>query len=220
MTPASQPPFQFTGRQRTVYQSIALKNPMMAELYECALRVLQDNGNSGRIFLAAHSIREMTNGLPKVLDLPIVAEQGRLGDQMNGLEPVWNGALASGCHSNGQWSGAIDAPLERLLRALHGFFLWWRESRPKRKEVAIQLFRSMDLVGIPLPEPLEKQRAKRWLELHDYFVGVAHRSSTTDVDFQSNLQDLEQILMDSLYRQPSEDLAAIDQILLEGDANA
>jgi hypothetical protein len=74
-------------------------------------------------------------------------------------------------------------------------------------------------VGIPLPEPIEKQRAKRWLELHDYFVGVTHRSSTTEADFQSNLQDLEQILMDNLYRQPSEDLAAIDQILAEENAN-
>ena len=218
MTPASQPPFQFTGRQRIVYESIASKSATMAELYECALRVLEDNTNTGRIFLAAHSIREMTNGLPKVLDLPIV-EQGRLGDQMNALEPVWNGALTSGCHNNGEWAGAIDAPLERLLRALHRFFQWWRDSRPKRREVAIQLFRTMDPVGIPLPEPIEKQRAKRWLELHDYFVGVAHRSSTTEGDFQSNLQDLEQILMDNLYRQPSEDLAAIDQILAEENAN-
>ena len=208
-------PFQLTGRQQTVRTSLAAKSAVMAQLYECALRTLQDAGNSGRLFLAAHSIREMTNGLPKVLDLPILAGQGRLGDQVSALEPAWNRAVNGVCHRDGRWSGNIDASLERLLRSLHEFFQWWRDSRPKRRDVAVNFFRRLDPAGLPLPKALEEERADRWLELQNYFVRTAHRSDTTDVDFQTNLEALEQVLMDSLYRQPSEDLSIIDAILKE-----
>jgi hypothetical protein len=81
--------FQLAGRQQLVYQSLAAKSREMAELYESALRILRDDANRGRIFLAAHSIREMTGELPKVLDLPILAEEARLGDKVNSLEPIW-----------------------------------------------------------------------------------------------------------------------------------
>jgi hypothetical protein len=81
--------------------------------------------------------------------------------------------------------------------------------------VAVTFFRQLDPAGLPLPEPLEKQRADRWLELHNYFVRTAHRTPTTLEDFEARLQGLEQLLLDSLLRQPSEDLSAIDAILKE-----
>jgi hypothetical protein len=208
-------PFQLSGRQQIVRTSLAGKSDGMAELYECALRTLQAAGNPGRLFLAAHCIREMTNSLPKVLDLPILADQGRMGDQVSALEPAWNRAVEGDCYKDGRWSGTIDRPLERLLRSLHEFFRWWRESRPKRRDVAVNFFRHLDPAGLPLPATLEKQRVDRWLELQDYFVHTAHRSETTEADFHAHLEALEDLLMDSLYRQPSEDLSAIDAILKE-----
>jgi hypothetical protein len=72
-------PFHLTGRQQTVHAALAAKSVAIAALYEIALRVLHDGSNSRRIFLAAHAIREMTNELPSVIDLPIFADQGRLG---------------------------------------------------------------------------------------------------------------------------------------------
>jgi hypothetical protein len=207
--------FRLTGRQQSVHASLAAKSRSMAALYENALRVLHDGSNSGRFFLAAHAIREITNDLPSVMDLPIFAEQGKLGDQVNALEGAWNGALNSGCHQDGQWSGTIDKRLEQWLARVHKFFQWWRDSRPKRRDVAVKLFRHLDPAGLPLPEPLEKQRADRWLDLHNYFVRAAHRAPTTAEDFETRLQALEQLLLDSLFRQPSEDLSVIDAILKE-----
>jgi hypothetical protein len=208
-------PFRLVGRRQTLHASLAAKSPAMADLYESALQVLQDVSNSGRLLLAAHAIREMTDELPSVMDLPIFADQGRLGDQVSALETAWDRALESGCHTDGQWSGTIDARLERWLGRVQQFFQWWRESRPKRRHVAVTLFRHLDPAGIPLPETLEKQRADRWLELHNYFVRTAHRAPTTAEDFEKRLQVLEQLLLDSLFRQPSEDLSAIDAILKE-----
>ncbi len=208
-------PFHLVGRRQTLHSSLTAKSPALADLYESALRTLHDGSNPGRLFLAAHAIREMTNDLPSVMDLPIFADQGRLSDQVNALEAAWHRALQSGCQAGGRWSGTIDAPLERWLGRVQQFFHWLRESRPRRRDVAVTLFRHLDPAGLPLPQTLEKQHADRWLELHKYFVRTAHRAPTTAEEFEKGLQALEQLLLDSLFRQPSEDLSVIDAILKE-----
>jgi len=163
------PSFQMTGRQQLVHRSLIDKSEPVALLYECSLRVLADSSNPGRVLLAAHSIREMMGGLPKVLELPVLADQGRLADQINALEPIWNGAKKSKCHQEGEWAGEIDGPLQNLLKGLQKLFQWWRESRPRRRDVAAQLFLRTDPAEMPLPETLEKRRVNRWLALLDFF---------------------------------------------------
>jgi len=209
-----------TGRQQLVYRSLSESSDSVGVLYECALRVLGDEANPGRFFLSAHSVREMMGELPKVLALPVFADQGRLGDQVNALEPIWNGTFKSRCHNDGDWTGEIDRPLQKLMKSLNKFFKWWKESRPKRRDVAAGLFRQADPSGLSLPEALERMRVDRWLALHGYFVEVAHRSPTLSDEFQGRLDELEQILLDTLYRQPSADLSAIDDILGEETQDA
>src|SRR5579872_4684921 len=105
MAPIDDGPVAFclTGRQQSVHASLAAKSLDMAALYESGLRALHDGANTGRFFLAAHAIREMTNELPNVMDLPIFADVGKLGDQVNALQDAWNGsAVKSGCHNDGQ----------------------------------------------------------------------------------------------------------------------
>ncbi|MGC8761737.1 MAG: hypothetical protein ACP5VC_17405 [Bryobacteraceae bacterium] len=213
-------PFQMTGRQLRVRRALSEKSAAAAELYECALRVLSDGSNPGRLVLAAHAIREMTGGLPKSLDLPILADQGRLRDQVSALGAAWAKATRRKCHSDGNWAKKIDGPLRQFLKACDEFFQWYKQSLPKRRDVAAKLFKSADPSGMPLPETLEKSRADRWLELHDYFVRVAHQSSTTEAEFQSALDNLEQVLLDLLYPRPSEDFSAIDALLAEENPNA
>jgi hypothetical protein len=167
-------PFQFTGRQQLIHGSLVQKSQEMADLYESALRVCWDEGNPGRFVLAAHSIREMTGNLPKVLDLPVLGETGRLGDQVDTLERAWDGASKSGCHQEGKWTGDIDEPLRNLLQGISRLFEWRKDNRPRRSLVAAKMFRGTDPSGLPLPETLEQKRAKSWLNLHDYFVRVAH----------------------------------------------
>lgn len=213
-------PLELSGRQRLLYRALNEKSPEIAELYESALRVLADCSNPGRLFLAAHAIREMADGLPKFLDLPTLAEQGRLGDRVSALEKTWVNATKSQCRKDGQWAGEIDDPLRTLLEVLEEFLQWWKDNRPRRRDVAARLFRSTDPSGMPLPETLEQKRVGRWMELRDYFVRVAHQSSTTEEEFRSALSELEQILLDSLYRRPSEDFSAIDSILAEEASGA
>ncbi len=220
MTPSFFPPFQTTGRQLSLIQSLTQRNADMGELYQCALQVLQDNTNPGRIYLAAHSIRELTKHLPKVLDVPVLTGNGRMRDRLDSLEKSWTAALSSACNHSGTWTGVIDDPLRRLLSKLLEFFKWRIETEPKMRDSAKAFFRRLDPAGRPLPEPLEKPRTDRWIKLHTYFNAAAHRSPTTEAEFSSMLDDLEQILMDSLSPTPSRDFSVIDAIFLEESSDA
>lgn len=212
--------FQFTSRQQLIHGSLSKKSQELADLYEAALRVYSDAGNPCRLILAAHSLRELADGLPKTFDLPIPVDPGKITNQINILEPVWNNALTSGCHQNGGWIGNIDEPLRKLMQKLHALFAWLKENRPKRRDVAKQMFRGADPSGQPLPETLEDQRATKWLQLRRYFSNGAHGESTTEAEFLANVETLETILLDSIYRQPSVDLSVIDSILEEGASDA
>jgi hypothetical protein len=220
MTPNPSPLFQPSGRQLFLSQSLAQRNATMSELYECALRVFQDDSNPGRIFLAAHSIRELTKDLPKVLDVPVLTDHGRMRDKLDALERTWAATLGSNCNRSGAWTGDIDDLLRKLLAQVAEFFNWRRESEPKMRESAAALFRRIDPAGRVLPQALEKRRADRWIALHTYFNAAAHRSPTTEAEFADRLDELEQILIDCLVPTPSEDFSAIDAILLEESPDA
>jgi hypothetical protein len=211
--------FEMTERQQLVYRSIADRDSNLADLYLCAIRLLSEQDNPDRFFLAAHAIREMTDALPKIVDLPILSKQARLGDKIRELEPIWNTALKSPCHEGGNWNGEIDGRLKQLLVRLNEFCIWWRDNFRKRREVVSNFFNKLDPSGKSLPETLERTRVKRWLELHDYFVKSAHRGNTTDDEFELRVNQLETTILDALFKKPSEDFSVIDSILAEEEGS-
>ena len=210
--------FQLTGRQDLVRRSLVQTNQQMAELYESALRIFKDGSIPSRLVLAAHLIRELTRGLPRVLDLPIPT--GRLMDKVNDLKSFWVRAVKGECHREDGWVGVIDGPLKKLLQTLEKFFLWHNENRSMHRDLAARLFRRTDPSGLTLPETLEQKWIDAWHDLHRYFEDVNHGSASSPEEFSANLEALEQMLLDTLYRQPSEDLSAIDRILKEGEPGA
>lgn len=211
---------RLTGSQQLIHSALIQEGQELADLYEAAIRVYWDGRLPARLRLAAHSLRELVDGLPKAMDLPIPVNPALITDQVNTLEPIWGNALKSGCHQNGEWAGTIDGPLRNLLQKLRDFFEWLEVNRPKWNAVIIQMFRVTDPSGQSLPETLEQKRAKAWKELRRYFNNTAHGESTTAEDFATKMEALERILFDSLCRKPSEDLSAIDRILQEGAGDA
>ena len=136
--------FQFTGSQQQLYRSLLQKDQGLADLYEGALRVYWEARYPARLILAAHSLRELANCLPKAFDLPIPVDPALITDQANCLELHWSDAIQSACHQNGKWTGPVDVPLRKFLHKLHDFFEWLKTNRPKRSEVVIEMFRSTD----------------------------------------------------------------------------
>jgi len=212
-------PFRLTDRQSFVHRSLEDLNPELSKLYESALRVLQDGSNPRRHALAAHALRELMRRVPKSLNLPTLADAGRLGDRVSALELIWKATKGSTCRKGDSWAGEIDRPLSKLLHELEAFFEWWRESMPNRRELAGKFFRGTDPAGLNLPPVLQERRAARWLELNGYFVATAHGGRWDDRKFTSALCELEQVLLECLYRRPSEDFSAIDALLAEENRN-
>ena len=116
MSPDHVVTFQFTGRQQQIHASLVEKGQRLADLYEGALRAYADIGSPVRVVLAAHSMRELVGKLPEAFDLPIPVNPGKITEQINKLEPVWECALQSESRQNGEWTGNIDGPLESLRR--------------------------------------------------------------------------------------------------------
>ena len=211
---------RLTGKQQQLLVALMAKNPALADLYDAALRIFSDDRHPARLILAAHSLRELADSLPKALDLPIPVNPALMTEQVDALLPIWNNAQKSECNKNGEWNGSIDIPLRKLLHKIRELFEWLDANRPRRGLIAIEMFRKTDPSGLPLPETLAQKRVKIWRELRRYFSNTAHGESTTADEFGERLEALERILFDSLCRTPSENLSAIDRILEEGSADA
>ena len=211
-----------TERQQLVHKAIreSSKSPHIAQLYECAVRAAVEEAVSGRIFLAAHAVRELMNELPAIFDLPKLTSLPQLSNRVRELDRHWAAAVQSACRADGRWRGEIDDPLRGLLQTLEEFFSWRKEQEGMKARSAAELLRKSDPAALSLPDSLYAQRASDFLKLLRYFNAVAHLSDTSLEKFQVRLGALEQILLDSLYRQPSADLSAIDAILAEETTDA
>jgi hypothetical protein len=205
--------FKFTGRQKLVHGFLVERNWEFADLYESALHVYSDQQNPSRLRLAAYALREITGSLHGLFDFPIPEDPGKISDQARILEPFWVRATQGQCLQEGIWKGDIDDPLRGLLEKLNEFFEWLKESRGMRRLQAEEMFRKADPSVLSLPEPLGTKVAERWLALHRYLNGVLHGESTTSEEFAASVDDFEKIVIENIYRQPSEDLSVIDSIL-------
>ena len=118
-----------SGQQRSLLLAFERLDPKLARMYLGALRVLADEANPDAMPLAAHTLREIMEKLPESLDVPLKASAGALSNlRVAGLLPIWQKAVnRSSCHSNGEWQGQLDGPLERLLKRLNLLRLVLRE---------------------------------------------------------------------------------------------
>jgi hypothetical protein len=165
--------------------------------------------------MAAHAIREMTNALPSVIDVPVKASKSRLGDYVERVIVAWKKARAGECFVDGKWKGTIDQALEKALNVVQEMITWHEENRPKRAAVAKGFFRKSDPSPLEIPANLEKDRAREWTLLHDFFVRMAHGAKTEEIDFIARLEQLDNLLLSSLSREPAADFSTIDAILAE-----
>jgi hypothetical protein len=209
-----------SGRQSLVFQSLTERSEDVAVMYRDGLEALGRDASSGSFYFAGHAIRLFMHDLPTVFDLPTLGSLPQLSNKVRDLDAAWDTACSSSCRFDGGWKGEIDAFLAKLLSTLEEFFSWRKDQLPKKQQVTEEVFRRSDPAPAGLPSDLFERRAKRWLKLYGYFSAVAHMSSTTSLEFQTKLDEVEEIVLSCLYRQPSETFAEIDAILAEEDANA
>lgn len=174
--------------------------------------------NQESLHVAGYEMREFMNALPRALDLPIVPHQ-----QLNSRLQVFVAeckikARSSACLRDGEWDGSIDRQLKLLLESLMSFVKWVEEHVPSRRAEAVTVLHRLAPTTYPYPLALVNIRANEWRDLLRYFNGCAHHESDPDpVEFQRQVEALEQFLLDHLEPRTFEDQDEIDRLIQEVD---
>ncbi len=214
MKPLSTP--RLTGQQQTLLDELKrMGGNELSDIYVGTLRVLQDESNPNRYALAAHSVREIANRIPRSLGVSVEALKQSVGDQVCVLHGRWVQATQrSGCHSGGLWTGTIDRRLSSFLKRVGEFFDWHTKHRPKRKTEQKRVLRTLDASGLGVPVPLEDLNVEIWQEMISYFVRVCHGGSHGSAnEFDTWLDSFEKFLLDRVRPRTFDDQDAIDQLI-------
>lgn len=171
----------------------------------------------------AHSMREFIEKAPRILDTAPVATGTGLKNAVISLSGKWSRAITNTRTVNiGNWSGEIDNPFKKVLRALADFFGVFDASHTPRSYLNRAVLARLNGATQPLQEDQMKELLERYKTLDDYFKRVAHHdiSITTDYpEMRSKIKELQTILLDLKYPNrviSVENFDAIDAFISEG----
>jgi hypothetical protein len=116
--------------------------------------------------------------------------------------------------NNGDWNCASPS-LQAFLAASQAFFDGQERLITGRRQQAMEFLNGLDLIPAGLPQDVQKKNAEEWMSLKGYFTGVSHHGSTDEDTFRSKVGRLEGFLSARLVPRPTDDFAAIDELLEE-----
>jgi hypothetical protein len=216
--------FTISAQQRALMRALDERDSSLKVMYQGAITVLLVTSNPDRFAQCSHSIRELMEKIPELLDVPIVAMKESLKNKVNEIEAVYKGTRKkTTCFSapQGGWDGNIDAPLRQFLSRLGDFFEWFASHHPRRRDELQSILVELDGSSRGLPKPLALLNVKFWEEHRDYFQSVAHhRRDAVEEEFLQWLGSLELFLLDKLKPRTFDDFDEIDTILEEVGENA
>jgi len=210
-----------SGRQRALFQALGKKDQQLALMYLGALSVLKNILNPDRIAQAAHSLRELLEKLPRILDMPIQVKPPSMIDKIRPLEQTWSKAKTeSSCLKTNPHSGEIDRPLRKFLDETDSFFTWLGSDRPTRRQQAAKVVRGLDPLKKVLPETIESLHVEEWDRYRSHFELVSHHQIVEEYEeFIKWVDGVERYLLDRLVPRTFDDFTTLDKIIGEGETN-
>ena len=210
---------QLKSRQQLLYNILVEKDNLIGDMYYGALIALSNNFNPDYIAQAAHSIRELMEKLPRLIDVPIDVSRLTLKNQVNNVNVIWKKCKKNSiCINNGNWNGVIDRHLNNLLTKLESFFCWVEKYMPERKFETSRMLRQLDPSDIQLPEIIYKREVDNWFDIKDYFTCLSHHNKESDIEeFNQWLYSLERFLLNILKPRTGETLETIDKIIAQDE---
>lgn len=182
------------------------------------------NNNPDFLAQVAHSIREfMEKAHDYIVEAPVKQEGNGLKSAVISLTDKWTSATQNTKTINtSDWSGTVDNPFQKILKALGEFFATFSAEHRPRGAQHRAVMATLDGSGQPIPEIIMKERLKLWNELDDFFKEVAHHKKTTNKEeLQVKIISLEDFLLVLKYPEralPIETLNTLENIIAEGDA--
>jgi hypothetical protein len=217
--PAAPIQVELSRQQRALLRALQSRDKALALTYHGAVWVLSSAGNPDRLAQCAHSIRELMEKLPGVLDVPVKAQKESLKVKVQEIES----AFADVCRRSScreptlGWAGDVDAHLSKFLDRLGAFFTWFKAHSPRRLEELRNMLDRLDASGRSLPEPLAKLNVAEWDQMRDFFQSVAHhRREVNEAELVAWLDSLERFLLDAFVPRTFDDFEEIDGLLSGG----
>lgn len=191
-------------------------------MYWGAIQILDETENSERLAMAAHTLRELQNRLPVVLDVPEATERMLLEEEFPSLADGWERTLKrTRCRSAaGDWTGELDPPLVRFLRKFDDMVRRFRDRNPRMERVSNAALRRLDPALDAVPADYASEAASAWLRVRKTFVDFAHYKLDDEATFTATLTEFEALLNNRLFPRTFETQAELSELVREAEGNA
>ena len=211
-------PLVLTDQQRNVLEALQNKQTEkypLSEWYLGALYALDNPYNPDRIAQAAHSLRELIEKLPRVVQGSDVQTDTT---DFKGMRRSINNRISKDKerYSEGWKNKKIDARLDKTLRKIENYFE--RNQLPTRDEQMQQAVATIDPMVNSLDSEIRERKRKQLHRLWKRLERFAHHSNNPDVvEFSNCLKELENTIYDLLAPITAQDQEKIQTILKAPD---
>ena len=211
-------PLVLTSKQQDVLEVLQSKQTeeyRLSDWYTGALYALDNHYNPDRVAQAAHSLRELLQKLPRVVQ----------GNEVHVSATDFAGMCRSindrilkdkERYSEGWKNKKIDARLDKTLRKVEDYFS--RNRQPTRKEKIKQAVATIDPMVNALGSEIQAVKHNKYHHLWSQLEEFSHHGSRPNVaEFKKFLEELENIVLDLLAPVTVEDQKQIQTILSLSD---
>ena len=202
-----------TDRQRAVLEALKSKETEkypLSQWYLGALYALEAHNNPDRVSQAAHSLRELIEKLPRVVQEMDVQGQHGFQGMRRSLKERFSKDKE---RYNGEWKGQeIDGSLDKTLRKADEYFE--RNQQPTRKEQVQRAISKLDPMANQMDGGIRRAKQDNLHQLWRVLEGFTHHNSKPDIhEFRKFLETLEGMIFDLLALITAQDQNEIQSIL-------
>ena len=211
-------PLVLTSQQQAVLDALRTKETeeyLLSQWYLGALYALDNHYNPDRIAQAAHSLRELLEKLPRVVQGSDVQTDTT---DFKGMRRSINNRISKDKerYSEGWKNKKIDARLDKTLRKIENYFE--RNQLPTRDEQMQQAVATVDPMVNSLDSEIRERKRKQLHHLWKKLERFAHHNNNPDVEeFGNCLTELENTIFDLLAPITAQDQEEIQTILKASD---
>ena len=206
-----------------IFDALYERSVELANMYMGAIAVLQQTNNPDRVTQAANSLRNLMVAAPRFMDLSApLNERPALGDIVGAYSKKWRSCQKnSNNHSKGIWEGEIDTQLRKFLQHTEEFVSFYDQTHVTLMEKATIVVRHLEPLSEPLPDRLQKERAKQWREMYDFFTKTLHRGVIpSDKELEERAEALGRFLLTGWRPSTAADQQELQRIIEEGERDA
>ena len=202
-----------TDQQRTVLETLQSKETEkhpISRWYLGALYALETHNNPDRVSQAAHSLRELVEKLPRVVQEMDV--QGQY--DFKGKRQLLRERLSIDReHYKGGWKGKeVDGHLDKTLKEIDDYLQ--RNKQPTRKERVEIVISKLDPMAGQLDRRIRDAKRDNLHRILQELQKFTHHNSNPDIEeFRAHLDTLERIIIDLLAPITAQDQNEIQSIL-------